>query len=182
MIALCSPKQFKNEGELFIVHGKAFESLNLWRKQAMEPHNPLPYSFKVYKEETMEKRKTGDENRGHSCSLSSHFWSTSRSPFSTFYIPLQSSGSQESNTSNRVQFGFEMRKIWPLEYNCIRWRTISHLAKLELQRAKMDSKLRNQLAKFSQVTMQRAKLGYLCTDSFRSFLQIFLYKFPLFSL
>ena len=26
----------------------------------MEPHNPLPYSFKVYKEETMEKRKTGD--------------------------------------------------------------------------------------------------------------------------
>ena len=29
------------------------------------------------------------------------------------------------------------------------------------QRAKVDSKLRNQLAKFSQVTMQRAKLGYL---------------------
>ena len=32
----------------------------------------------------------------------------------------------------------------------------------------MDSKLRNQLAKFSQVTMQCAKLGYLCTDSFSS--------------
>ncbi|RVW64528.1 hypothetical protein CK203_040363 [Vitis vinifera] len=29
-----------------------------------------------------------------------HFWSTSRSPFSTFYIPFQSSGSQESNASN----------------------------------------------------------------------------------
>ena len=57
---------------------------------------------------------------------------------------------------------------------------------LGAQRAKMDSKLRNQLARFSQVTMQRAKstceLGYLCTDSFRSFLQIFLYKFPFFSL
>nr|CAN67805.1 hypothetical protein VITISV_011559 [Vitis vinifera] len=56
---------------------------------------------------------------------------------------------------------------------------------LGAQRAKMDSKLRNQLARFSQVTMQRAKstceLGYLCTDSFRSFLQIFLYKFPFFS-
>ncbi|RVW38081.1 hypothetical protein CK203_095103 [Vitis vinifera] len=46
----------------------------------MEPHNPLPYGSK-YKEETMEKKKTGDENRGHSCSLSLHFWSTSRSPF-----------------------------------------------------------------------------------------------------
>ena len=77
----------------------------------MEPHNPLPYSFKVYKEETMEKRKTGDENRGHSCSLSLHFWSTSQSPFSTFYIPFQSSESQESNDSNHVQFGAEMRKI-----------------------------------------------------------------------
>ena len=30
------------------------------------------------------------------------------------------------------------------------------------QRAKVNSKLRNQLAKFSQVTMQRAKLWYLC--------------------
>ena len=36
------------------------------------------------------------------------------------------------------------------------------------QRVKVDSKLRNQLAKFSQVTMQRAKLGYLCTNSFSS--------------
>ena len=88
----------------------------------MEPHNPLPYSFKVYKEETMEKRKTGDENRGHSCSLSSHFWSTFRSPFFTFYIPFQSSESQESNDSNHVQFGAEMRKIWPSEDNCIKLR------------------------------------------------------------
>ncbi|RVW78930.1 hypothetical protein CK203_052347 [Vitis vinifera] len=88
----------------------------------MEPHNPLPYSFKVYKEETMEKRKTGDENRGHSCSLSSHFWSTSRSPFFTFYIPFQSSESQESNGLNHVQFGSEMRKIWPSEHNCIKLR------------------------------------------------------------
>ena len=57
--------------------------------------------------------------------------------------------------------------------------------KLGAQRAKMDSKLRNQLARFSQVTMQRVKstceLGYLCTDSFRYFLHIFLYKFPFFS-
>ena len=37
---------------------------------------------------------------------------------------------------------------------------------LRYQRAKVDSKLRNQLAKFSQVTMQRAKLGYLCRRLF----------------
>ena len=61
-------------------------------------------------------KKTEDS----SCSLPSHFWGTSRSPFSTCYIPFQSSGSQESNTSNRVRFGAEMRKIWPSEDNCSR--------------------------------------------------------------
>ena len=55
-----------------------------------------------------------------SCSLLSHFWSTFRSPFFTCYIPFQSSGSQESNASNRVRFGAEMRKIWPSESNCSR--------------------------------------------------------------
>ena len=68
----------------------------------------------------MEKKKTGDENRGHSCSLLVHFWSTSRSPIFTFYIPFQSSESQESKDSNHVRFGAEMRKIWPSENNCIR--------------------------------------------------------------
>ncbi|KAL6337993.1 hypothetical protein AAG906_007796 [Vitis piasezkii] len=68
----------------------------------------------------MKKKKTGDENRGHSCSLSLHFWSTSRSPFSAFFIPFQSSESQESNGSNHVRFGAEMRKIWPSEDSCIK--------------------------------------------------------------
>ena len=70
----------------------------------------------------MEKRKTGDENRGHSCSLSLHFWSTFRSLFSTVYIPFQSSESQESKDSNHVRFGAEMMKIWPPEDNCIKLR------------------------------------------------------------
>ena len=52
----------------------------------------------------MEKRKTGDENRGHNCSLSLHFWSTSRSPFFTCHIPFQRSGSQESNASIQLPF------------------------------------------------------------------------------
>ena len=34
--------------------------------------------------------------------------------------------------------------------------------KLKSQRAKVNSKLQNQLAKFSHVTMQRAKIGYFC--------------------
>ena len=57
-----------------------------------------------------------------SWSLPLNFWSTFRSPFSTLYIPFQSSGSQESNNSNRVRFGAEMRKIWPSEGNCIKLR------------------------------------------------------------
>ena len=43
-----------------------------------------------------------------------------------FYIPFQSSGSQESNASNRVRFGAEMRKIWPSEDNCSRLVRNSH--------------------------------------------------------
>ena len=92
------------------------------KNQALELHSPLPKSFKVCKERTMEKRKTEDS----SCSLLSHFWSTSRSPFSTCYIPFQSSGSQESNASNRVRFGAEMRKIFPLEDNCSKLMRNSH--------------------------------------------------------
>ena len=61
-----------------------------------------------------------------SCSLLSHFWSTFQSPFSICYIPFQSSGSQESNASNHVRFGAEMRKIWPSEDNCSRLVRNSH--------------------------------------------------------
>ena len=138
------------------------------KNQALELHSPLPKSFKVCKERTRKNRVKKTEDS--SCSLLAHFWSTSRSPFSTLYIPFESSESQESNASNRVRFGAEMRKLQPLEDDC---------SKLKEGFSKV---LRNQLARFSQVTMQRAKstceLGYLCTDSFRTFLQIFLYKFP----
>ncbi|RVW69012.1 hypothetical protein CK203_061091 [Vitis vinifera] len=59
-------------------------------------------------EEENRVKKTEDS----SYSLLSHFWSTFQSPFSTCYIPFQSSRSQESKASNRVRFGAEMRKIW----------------------------------------------------------------------
>ncbi|KAL6327706.1 hypothetical protein AAG906_022768 [Vitis piasezkii] len=69
----------------------------------------------------MQGEKQGEEEnrvkktRDSSCSLLSHFWSTSRSPFSTFYIPFQSSGSQESNASNGARFGVETKKLQPLQ-------------------------------------------------------------------
>ena len=77
------------------------------------------------------KERSREENRvkktqDSSCSLPYHFWSTSRSPFSIYYIPLQSSGSQKFNASNRVQFGSKMRKIWPSEDNCTMHVRISH--------------------------------------------------------
>ena len=92
---------------------RSFWKLKFMKNQALELHSPLPKSFKVWKEGTMEKRKIEDS----SCSLLSHFWITSRSPFFTCYIPFQSSGSQQSNASNRARFGVEMRNIWPLEAN-----------------------------------------------------------------
>ena len=97
---------------------QSFWKLKFMKNQALELHSPLPKSFKVCKEGTMEKRKTEDS----SYSLLWNFWSTSRSPFSTCYIPFQSSESQESNSSNHVRVGAEMRKIWPLEDNCIKLR------------------------------------------------------------
>ena len=102
------------------------------------------------------KRKTEDS----SCSLLWHFWSTSRSPFFTFYIPFQSSGSQESNASNRVRFGAEMRKIWPSEDNCIKpWE--HHFARRFSSWCEIwpFRTMKNHLAKFRKVAFHLAKFG-----------------------
>ena len=80
------------------------------------------YARKEQWREENRVKKTEDS----SCSLPSHFLSTSQSSFSTCYTPFQSSGSQESNASNRVQFGAETRKIWPSEENCSRLVRNSH--------------------------------------------------------
>ena len=102
------------------------------------------------------KRKTEDS----SCSLLWHFWSTSRSPFSTCYIPFQSSGSQESNASNCVRFEAEIRKIWPSEDNCIKpWehhfaRRFSSWCEIWPLRT-----MKNHLAKFRKLAFHFAKFG-----------------------
>ena len=47
----------------------------------------------------------------------SHFWSTSWSSIYACYMSFWSSGSQQSNSSNSVQFGVEMKKLQPLQVN-----------------------------------------------------------------
>ena len=64
---------------------------------------------------TGERKNRVKKTEDSSCSLLVHFWSTSRSPFYTCYIPFQRSGSQESNASRGVQFGVEMKKLQPLQ-------------------------------------------------------------------
>ncbi|RVW70561.1 hypothetical protein CK203_059234 [Vitis vinifera] len=61
----------------------------------------------------MQGKNNGEEENGGQ-QLQSSFALLEHFPKSIFtcYIPFQSSGSQESNTSNRVRFGAEMRKIW----------------------------------------------------------------------
>ena len=81
-----------------------------------EPSFGAPYPFaKVV--QSMQGKNNGEEEkqRKASCSLLSHFWSTYRSPFSTYYIPFQISGSQESNASNGVLFGVETNELEPLQ-------------------------------------------------------------------
>ena len=98
---------------------QSFWKLKFMKNQALELHSPLPKSFKVCKERTMEKRKNRVKRKTEdsSCSLLAHFWSTSRSSFSTCYIPFQSLGSQQSNDSNGAQFGVETKKLQPLQVN-----------------------------------------------------------------
>ena len=107
-----------------------------------------------------ERKNIVKKTEDNSCSLLSHFWSTFQSPFSTCYIPFQSSGSQESNTSNHVRFGDEMRKIWPSQYNCIQLKDKfascefgtptceikAQLAKVTLQLANLDLNMRKWIA------------------------------------
>ena len=46
-----------------------------------------------------------------------HFWSTSWSSIYAYDMSVRSSGSQQSNASNDVQFGLEMKDLQPLETN-----------------------------------------------------------------
>ena len=85
-----------------------------------EPSFGAPYPFAKVVQSMQGKNNGERKNRvkkieDSSCNLLLHFWSTSRNPFSTCYIPFQSSGSQESNASNSAQFRVEMKELQPLQ-------------------------------------------------------------------
>ena len=92
-----------------------------WKAQIHEePSFGAPYPFakvvqSVQGKNNGERKNRVKKTKDSSCSLISQFWSTSRSPFSTYYIPFQISGIQESNASNGVQFRVEMKELQPLQ-------------------------------------------------------------------
>ncbi|RVW81841.1 hypothetical protein CK203_050822 [Vitis vinifera] len=107
-----------------------------------------------------ERKNRVKKTEDSSCSLLSHFWSTFQSPFSTCYIPFQSSGSQESNASNRVQFGAEMRKLQPLEDDCSKLK--EGFSKFH---AAMEAKHHKMKANFAAVRNQPFVANFLASQS-----------------
>ena len=162
----------------------------------------------------------------------SHFWSTSWSPIYACYMSFRSSGSQQSNASNILQCGVEMKELQLLEVDhsklkkefytaakspfCCEmisqpfctvlwnsswsfpiyatrrklstssWKPTSQHCEISLllrsDFAALFVRLRNLADLVFTCEMVLSASRYLCTDSFRSSLQIFLYKFPFFSL
>ena len=156
-------------------------------KQGFWTITGLNFKWK-HKHKQWRRGKQSEENRGQQ--LQSSFTLLEHFPKSIFYIlytisKLRKSRIQLKDKFASCEFGTPTCEIkaylakwkWNTAAQSQRSPTCESdfaTCKLGAQRAKMDFKLRNQLARFSQVTMQRAKstceLGYLCTDSFRYFL------------
>ena len=84
LIAFCSPKQSKNEGELYIVHGKAFGSSNSWRTKLWSSIALCQSRSKYARKEQRREEKQSEENRGQQ--LQSYFALLELFPKSIFYI------------------------------------------------------------------------------------------------
>ena len=84
LIAFWSPKQSKNEGELYIVHGKDFGSSNSWRTKLESSIALCQSRSKHARKEQRREEKQSEENRGqqlqYSFALLEHF------PKSIFYM------------------------------------------------------------------------------------------------
>ena len=102
-------KAIQHWGEFFGIHGKAMESSETWRTEALK-------SFAISKS----GMQGGEAKRNLPWSIPddsrfSHFWSTSWSSIYAYYMSFRSSGSQKFNASNSVWFGVEMKELQPLE-------------------------------------------------------------------
>ena len=119
-----------------------------------------------------------------------HISNTYQSPFYAYYMLFQRSGSQESNASNGVQIGAQMKKLWLFEDNCTKLK--DNFASCEITKFN----LRNQpfLAKqtlsaceifashFYNLQNPSVCSQIFATDSFRFFLQDFCCLNPYFLL
>ena len=91
-------------------------------------------------------------------------------------ISFRSSGSQESNASNGVQFRAKMKKLWPFEDNCTKLE--GHFASLQNWGKWISQALRNQswgksISRLWEIFASIAKSScvifrYFCTDKFLS--------------
>ena len=84
LIAFWSPKQSKIEGELYIVHGKAFGSSNSWRTKVWISIALCQSRSKYARKEQRREEKQSEENRGQQ--LQSSFALLEHFPKSIFYI------------------------------------------------------------------------------------------------
>ena len=111
-------------GSFFII-----EASQVWGRTLCNPWDWASKPIKRCKEENQRKKSIMKQfcmvmrNLRMLCEIqrtavARKIWSTFWSPLSTFYISFRISGSQESNTSNGVQFWDETKKLWPIEGNC----------------------------------------------------------------
>ena len=102
-------KAIRDWGKLVGIYGKAMKISETWRTKALK-------SFAISKS----RMQGGEVKRNLPWSIFydshvSNFWSTSRSPIYACYMSFQILGSHQSNASNGVQFGAEMKELHPLE-------------------------------------------------------------------
>ena len=117
---------------------QSFWKLKFMKNQALELHSPLPKSFKVCKERTMEKRKAKwrEAKRTAAAVFFCTFGALSEVHFlhSIYHFKAQ----KVKNPTIQTMYNLELKwgRYGLRKTTASSWDTISHFAKLELQRAK----------------------------------------------
>ena len=123
---------------------QSFWKLKFMKNQALELHSPLPKSFKVCKERTTERRKTKwRKQRTAAAVFLRTFWAL----YEVHFLHAIYHFKAQEVKNPTLQTVYELKLKWGKYGLCkttaSSWRTNSHLANLELQRAKLKPTLRN---------------------------------------
>ena len=105
-----------------------------------------------------------------------HNQSTFWSPFHVYYMPFQISGSQESNASNGMQIGAEMKKLWLLEANRTKLKgnfASCEITKCQLRNQPFCAKWRLSACEILQPMLHAAKSTLVFPDICDRLFQIF---------